>query len=545
MEAPVGLTLRREEVPALFELLDQLRTEVAPMRFHTVLVTREFNAAVAQVPRLGVFGWFRSYLLLGLPLMQSVDAEEFKAVLAHEFAHLSNRDGGSGSWVYRIRRSWEQMIGNVERNGGRGSFALRPFVSWFWPRFNAHAFVLSRLQEYRADETGGRFAGKETMGRALTRIALRGRWMQQDFWPPVMRRVNDRPEAPERIYQEIGDAAKVPLDPTKARRWLEEALRRPTDHSDTHPSLLDRLRALGIAPSGGAVPAEPPVPGRTAADVFLGDRLPGIVASLSGTWRQELSPAWAARHEEVRQIRAGLVPEEEVRTLDDAWKWAAAMIDLEDDEAAMPWIARVLAMDSRHVGARFVSGRHLLAQGDARGVGVIEEVMFEERSLAMPALGLLHDFHSAAGNIGMLEELTRRADALDDFFQLVDQEREGVSKSDTLLPHSLPEDSLVELAGIFESEGDIARVQAVRKDVRHLPQTPMHVFSVTVKAPAFSLRSANADQELVARLIGRLPVEGTSFVFIHGKDMKWLGKRMSEIPDSLIYEKAKARPHAA
>jgi hypothetical protein len=36
---------------------------------HEVLVTPEFNASIAQVPRLGVFGWHRNYLRIGLPLM--------------------------------------------------------------------------------------------------------------------------------------------------------------------------------------------------------------------------------------------------------------------------------------------------------------------------------------------------------------------------------------------------------------------------------------------------------------------------------------------
>lgn len=248
-EPPEGIALGRGDAPELFALLDELREKVAPVNFHTVLVTGDFNAAVVQVPRLGIFGWYRSYLLLGLPLLQTLDADEFKAVLAHEFAHLSNRDGNSGSWLYRIRRSWEQLIENVAQSGGRGAFALRPFVEWFWPRFNAHAFVLSRLQEYRADALGAEFAGEEAMGRSLRRLELRGRWLEESVWPGIFRRVNREPEAPGRVYQLVASRAAEPIAPDDSREWLRQAFLRPTDHSDTHPAPTRRC-PIACRPSG-------------------------------------------------------------------------------------------------------------------------------------------------------------------------------------------------------------------------------------------------------------------------------------------------------
>jgi hypothetical protein len=32
----------------------------------------DFNAAVVQAPRLGLFGWYRNYLLIGLPLAKAL-----------------------------------------------------------------------------------------------------------------------------------------------------------------------------------------------------------------------------------------------------------------------------------------------------------------------------------------------------------------------------------------------------------------------------------------------------------------------------------------
>src|SRR4029078_11357063 len=102
--------LSREQAPKLFAVLEEIRTALNCSPFHHVLLIGEHNAAVVQVPRLGVFGWHRNYLLIGLPLLQSLGPDEFKAVMAHEFAHSSRGHGSFGNWLYRMRRSWDQIF---------------------------------------------------------------------------------------------------------------------------------------------------------------------------------------------------------------------------------------------------------------------------------------------------------------------------------------------------------------------------------------------------------------------------------------------------
>lgn len=258
---------------------------------------------------------------------------------------------------------------------------------------------------------------------------------------------------------------------------------------------------------------------------------------LSAEWRARIEPIWKARHEEVRKIRDELGPEESVATAEDAWKWATAMIDLEDDRAAMPWVERVLGMEPGHVGARFVKGRHLLSNGDEQGVAMLEEVMHEDRGLGMEVLGLLHGHYARRGEVAKLDEITRRADNLDEFYELADRERQGVTKADTLIPHALPEETLDACRKVFAAESVIEAVHAARKEVRHMPKVPMHVFSLDLDIPAFKLRTAQADQELVHRVLEALPVEGTTVVVINHKDQKWLGRRVAGQAGALVYRR--------
>lgn len=121
---PEGIPLARTDYPLLFRILDNMRSRLKGPRIHAVLLTDEFNAAVSQVPRLGILGWPKNYLILGLPLMQALSPHQLKAVLAHEYGHLSGAHGKFSAWIYRIRRTWYQLMEQFdqEERWGRGIF---------------------------------------------------------------------------------------------------------------------------------------------------------------------------------------------------------------------------------------------------------------------------------------------------------------------------------------------------------------------------------------------------------------------------------------
>ena len=133
-------------------------------------MTRSYNAAVVQQPRFAFFGWHRTYLMLGAPLMMGLDAAQFRAVLAHEIGHLSAAHGKLAAWVYRLRITWNQMLG-VFQDGPAGKRISKLF-EWYLERFNAYTFVLSRLQEVEADRFAARLAGSRALADALVAITV-------------------------------------------------------------------------------------------------------------------------------------------------------------------------------------------------------------------------------------------------------------------------------------------------------------------------------------------------------------------------------------
>src|SRR4030095_76692 len=122
-----------------YDLVREVETAVQSPHVHHIILTDDFNAAVVQIPRLGVFGWQKNYLLVGLPLMQALSPAQFRAVIAHELGHLSGNHGRFAGWIYRVRLTWVQLLTRLQQEGRHGSFIFERFINWYAPFFNAYS----------------------------------------------------------------------------------------------------------------------------------------------------------------------------------------------------------------------------------------------------------------------------------------------------------------------------------------------------------------------------------------------------------------------
>jgi hypothetical protein len=89
VEPPEGVRLKRGQAPELFTMIDEVRERIHGPRVHDVLIDGDTNASVVQVPRLlGLFG-SRNYLVLGLPYLSALSAEEMRRRRARAWAPLT------------------------------------------------------------------------------------------------------------------------------------------------------------------------------------------------------------------------------------------------------------------------------------------------------------------------------------------------------------------------------------------------------------------------------------------------------------------------
>ena len=238
LEAPCGLQLTAHAFPRLFEVIDEIRQATGAPRAHKVLMTDELNASIVQVPRLGMFGWQENYLILGLPLMQLLSVSEFKAVLAHEFGHLSGAHGRFGAWIYRIRAGWARLARTLEANRQWGRFPVRAVLQLVC----AEIFCLF----FRAGASA-RICGRPGRGDCVRRSTARRRTRaarsqeRRTFAPLLAGNLRGRRRRTPATYAALSGIARC-----RATRLFTAGVRasargaRPLNRHDRYPSVASR-----------------------------------------------------------------------------------------------------------------------------------------------------------------------------------------------------------------------------------------------------------------------------------------------------------------
>jgi Zn-dependent protease with chaperone function len=545
IERPTGIALTRADAPRLFDEVERIRRALRAPRVHQVLLTDEYNAAVAQVPRLGIFGWYRNYLIVGYPLLAALTAAETCAVLAHEFAHLSRAHSRFTGWIYRVRRTWFQVVAALHGGQQAGIALFKWFADWYTPYFGAYSMVLARRHEFEADRLAASVVGRDTMADALVALRIRGRAMQSDFWDPLGRRADERPDVPTDVFTRLTDAAAAVVGDERAAAWLEEELRAPTDVGDTHPSLADRVTALvgdGAAAAARAGRAAGNRAGRSAAAEYLGESGPRFARDLDQRWARAAADSWRERHEHLAQAKLALAEMQngaaaDGETTDSLWRRATLTRDVHGPAAALPLIKQLLEREPGHAPARYAIGMSLLERGDAAGIGHVEFAMARDHEAVVPGCELVRDFLIRTGRADEAERYVARAWAQLDTYQAAREERSQLTGKDRFAPHTLDESAVTTIRAQLEGRRRLRRALLVDKVVQHIPEEPMHVLALVPAIPLWAWLWPAKEQEICAKLLEGLDLPPDTWAFALPTEQSHIRSAVAKVPGAEIYRR--------
>lgn len=523
--APEGYALKRKEAPALFARVDSIRRQLKAPQFHRILITDDFNAAVVQVPRLGLLGWHRNYLLLGLPLMKTLTTEQLAAVLAHEFGHLAGGHGRFGNWIYRLRMSWARLQHALEQSQHWGSFVFRPFIQRFVPYFNAYSFPLARANEFEADAASARLTSPMAAAEALTSVNVMGAWIGERYWPRVHALADQQPAPSFAPYASLGQGYAGELGEEDTQRWLEQALARKTSGADTHPSLSDRLAAIGQAPR-----IAPPAAGQ-AADSLLGDALAGITAAMDRQWQQAVEPGWARRHayvtksrERMAELDSKLAQGAEL-SVDEACEHARLTEEFgAGADAALAELRVLQARAPQSAVVCYALGQRLLARDDEQGAALVQEAMRLDEEAVLPGCELLRDYYWRTGAEAQAQEWHARLLERSQFEQKLRAERDVVQLKDKFEKHGLTAEQLAQFQRELCAIQGLRKAYFVRKIVKHQPEKPCYVLGFCA-TPWWSWHRKQRVAEIQQRILDTVVFPGeTMVVNVEGDNYRFYRK---------------------
>lgn len=252
-----GRPLTRAESPRLWALAEEVAQKVDTRPVDAIYITPGTEIAVTErgsfwkkLRRTG-----QRCLIVGLGVLPEMTLAQFKAILAHEYGHFSNRDTAGGHLARQVRASIFHMAVGLARTGQAHWFnPAWLFVNGFYRIFLRITLGASRLQEILADRYAAIAYGARNFANGLTHVIRQGMIFDLQAGHEIERAVYER-----RVTYNLYNLPLI--DPTvfheKIRPQLEEALNRPTSPYDSHPApreriaLVQALNARDVAdPSG-------------------------------------------------------------------------------------------------------------------------------------------------------------------------------------------------------------------------------------------------------------------------------------------------------
>ncbi len=267
---PDHVEIKPSEHPELFAFIQRLCQEAGAPAPYRVFLSYELNAAVFyNSSLLNLLIPVRKNLLIGLALVNGLNLSEFKAVLAHEYGHFSQKSMRLGNYVYIAnsvigdmvygRDRWDDWLAKWQRSDlrlaifgwilGAVVWILRKILQLAFHLLNLTRSQLSLQQEFHADRVAVSLTGSDALIHALKRLGFlseclsqalqdlraahdEGRYSRDLFFHQTAAAAHVRRAAGD---PQLGTVPPLPPDASAATRLFQ-----PTDHEipemyATHP----------------------------------------------------------------------------------------------------------------------------------------------------------------------------------------------------------------------------------------------------------------------------------------------------------------------
>ncbi|WP_270180988.1 M48 family metallopeptidase [Alkalihalobacillus sp. CinArs1] len=527
---PEGVTLSEEDAPELFKTINEIQYKYKTKQVHEVLLTNHYNASVVQHPRLGIFGWYKNYLVLGLPLMQALSREHLDAIIAHEMGHLANKDGQFGTWLYRVRETWITLLDKFEESEVWGGFLFRWFFRWFVPRFDAYSHALAKQEEHEADCFSSHYTDPHAVAEALVITEIKAE-RYDEFWETLYDKGLEEKECP-RPFARVQDVLDH-HDPVRQESVLMKAMKRVASINDTHPSLSERLNKLEV------VVSQVPIVTYPAAELYLEGK-DHFIEYFDDVFVRVEKEDWKERKYEKQQLKLELeeLGSNPTLSVDDAIKRATLFEDVYGTKKAVPIYEQLLETypeTKSNVSVLMGLGNAYCEDENVKCLEWLEEAIKRDYRVGFDALSLMARYYESKGLYSEIESLDQRAAEWSDLVEKADEERSEVRPDDAYRLPVVKSEVIRMLSQYLRMFPQVKVAHLLEKVVTHFPDQKVYVLTIELEESYLTNRKRSA---FIERVCEELEADEEILVQVTNGN-KPMKRAVSEHPKSVIYEKGK------
>lgn len=243
---PFGLHVSPKDQPKLWEVVNGVAEEIGERAVDSIVILPDTGMAVFLEGPLFVtlFGKGKKVLMIGLASIYGLSVSEFKAVLAHEYGHFSNKDTNWGVYTATLHKS---LIGSVQSlaSTGRLGVVLLPglwLMTLYLKLFDHVTGGFSRMGEVSADSRALTHYGKGAFSSGLTKISYNDYVFSQIIETQLLKLAYQEGKVINSIQNFIPEAHRILAKEGKSAIELELQQNDKESPGDSHPPLRRRLQ---------------------------------------------------------------------------------------------------------------------------------------------------------------------------------------------------------------------------------------------------------------------------------------------------------------
>jgi tetratricopeptide (TPR) repeat protein len=238
-----GRALSEDEAPELWALARDVAAAIDTRPVNEIRITHATELAVYErgSMRAKMQDKAERVLIVGVAVLNDFSQNAFRAVLAHEYGHFSNRDTAGGDVAYRVNVDIMRLAESMALSGTATFYNVAfQFLRLYHFLFRRITHGATRLQEILADRVAVHQYGADAFREGLTHVIRR----EVEFNHIAEREINvafTHNRALQNLYE-------ISVQDEQVRKSLDDEcsgiIKRATTEDDTHPSPQDRFKLV-------------------------------------------------------------------------------------------------------------------------------------------------------------------------------------------------------------------------------------------------------------------------------------------------------------
>ena len=536
-DPPRGFYAEKSLYPTLYAQMNDIAQKINQKPAYRIHFSDEVDASLYYQPRL--LGWFgmRNTLILGVPLIASLNQEQLRSVIARQLAFAPYNHLYVTIDKHRVRWQWVQEY--FEENHHLFRFMMSRFIAYFddiiHPILHQNSFATERV--------AAAATSVNAIAQARGNIQLAGNY-EREYWQKIWQQTDQisQPE-PMPFKNLIKELSRLPEYCPDLPQRLNQLMQMRSTVDNHIPALRDAYEELGVYSRLKWVTAD------DSALTWLDGRLPNLIKLMDTHWWENASENWQEAYDKAKTEQNRLIElqnKTETLSLEESMEQALLTERYQGMAAALP-LFDALYQREKSAKHAFHYGRALLAENDADGILYLRQCRDNQQDQSFIAASWLveaeyhrqHERHPAADYCEQEFAKQREQEEWDEY------QRSHIEADDMFQAATLSPTESQAWQQRFSQIKNLKRVYWVEKANLAMPNKPLFVIVFVVSFTLFPSERNEVIERVREQILQILSDSnewrGDWILAAHRNLPNRAWHRIQQVPNGLLYQKKKRR----